>query len=83
MSRNYCVEGKKCYLFEKNVDGGDNYRQYSFEELREFFRDEEAPKDYEEAWEKTEDIEGLKKFIEKYVNNYQGIHYHDYYTEEV
>lgn len=73
----------KYYLFEKNVHGGNNYRQYSLEELKDFFKDEEAPEDYNETWKRIENVEDFKRFVEEYVNNYQGMHYHDYYIEEV
>lgn len=71
------------YLFEKYASGGNSYKKYSFQELKTYFEDKEADEDEREAWENIEDIHDLEIFIDEYVNNNGGVHYHDYYIEEV
>ena len=71
----------KYYLLEKN-ENHHSYRQYTFEELKDYFKDEDD-KEIMDAWKKIQDIDDLSFFLEDYINNYGGIHYHDYYIEEV
>ena len=72
----------KYYLFEKGADGGNSYKKRTFAELKNYFKDEDADEDEKEAWSRIKDIDDLKDFIENYVNNNGGVHYHDYYVEE-
>lgn len=70
------------YLFEEGADGGNSYKKRTFAELKNYFKDEDTDEDEKEAWSRIKDIDDLKDFIENFVNNYKGMHCHDYYIEE-
>lgn len=60
---------RKYYLFEKNAHGGLDYKQYTLQDLNNYFDTDFS------------DIEDLKDYIENNINNCDGCHYHDYYIE--
>lgn len=73
---------KTYYLFEKNENGGNSYKKYTLEELKKYFEPVEDAGDEEvEAYNSISDIDGLNDFIERFVNDVDGIHYHDYSIE--
>lgn len=73
---------KQYYLFEKNED--NSFKKYTFDELKSYFEpNPEIASDGEKAaYANATDLEGLKDFIENFVNNSDGVHYNDYYIEE-
>ena len=79
---------KKYYLLEKNVTGGNSYTHYTLEELKKYFEPKDTDGNIlnEEAyteWKSISNIEDMEYFLENHVNNEDGMHYHDYYIEEV
>lgn len=75
---------KKYYLFETGVAGGNTYKRYTLEELKEFFTPdpETADEDELDDFNAIETVENLIDYIENHVNNCDGVHYHDYVIEE-
>ena len=79
---------KKYYLLEKNVTGGNSYTCYTLEELKKYFEPKDTDgnvldEDTYAEWESIKTIDDMKEYIENHVNNEDGMHYHDYYIEEV
>lgn len=73
----------KYYLFERNAHGGNSYKTYTLEELKGKFepmRNEDN--DMKTMFDSINNIDSLRQYIEKFINNRNGIHYHDYYIEE-
>ena len=73
---------QKYYLFEKGEE--NNYKSYTLNELKDYFFVEENDKDdeeYNKSLNAVSSIEEMEEFIEFWVNNYRGMHYHDYYIE--
>lgn len=79
------MENKKYYLFEKNAHGGNSYKQYTLQELKRFFEPDTSIASIETVGEflSIHTIEDLEDYVENFVNNNDGIHYCDYYIEEV
>lgn len=79
------MEKQKYYLFEKNAHGGQNFHKWTFEELKAYFEPntEIASENEIEAYKKILTLEDLTEFIEKFANNPDGEHIHDYYIEKV
>ena len=78
------VDMKKYYLLEKGESGGNSYKKYNFKELKDYFKpDDEADDEELKSWDRITNIDELKEFIDDFVNNNGGMHYHDYYIEEV
>lgn len=79
---------QRYFLFEKNTN--DNTSEtYTYEDLKSFFKPsipEDEMDDYDaemlKEWESIDNILSLEFYIEDYVNNSQGIHYHDFYIKE-
>ena len=71
------------YLFEKKVYGGNDYTQYTLEELKQMFKPNEeiASNEELEDWQNISTQSDLEIFLDDYVNNNGGDHYHDYYIE--
>ncbi len=73
---------KTYYLHEKNKN---NFKKYTLDELKKFFSikdTDESDTDYMDKLMKIKNIDEMEDFIENYVNNEGGVHYHDYYIEE-
>ena len=76
---------KKYLLSEKGIEINYNKDIMTIEEIFEYFTPDEELQEDMEAWEQAHSegtIDALKDFIENYVNNNDGMHYHDYTVEE-
>lgn len=74
---------KVYYLFEKNAHGGNNYTKYSLDDLKAMFEPGEEFEDTMQykAWEWINSIEDMQEYIDEYINDNGGVHYHDYIIE--
>ena len=68
------------------TEKGDSYiKKQTLEEIMKYFKPnaEDFPEEFE-AWQKAveeDTMEAAQEFIDNYVNEVEGIHYHDYIIE--